>query len=354
MNGKLTIENLVVVEFRSDAFDDSLFQWRNKSHVPFAESCARQIWYGTEKDFKNFPITKKKHLINTYNGREGYNQLLNLVLGLKSQKIGETNIKGQFFNGWSRLNNEHPHLAKKYDSFVQHITADTRLIRRHIMKDFQEQRYELVARDLSKMSKGARILIIGHLNKKSEVQGYTEGLARITGKHTTRNATEIAFTHSDCEALNKIQEKFIDLKLPTGNKPKIINSDITRISFDELSIAFELYDQIYVCMPMGHDVEADLTIIDCWKNRINESNMMVHLKGNTRENPVWGKLQDKNYISPEDVQSEFWNRMNNNENVIERAKIASSLCANLRLSNKQPSKADILKTRVAAPELLMN
>ena len=333
----LTIHALAVADFRSKNMKDSVPLWRIRHHIPFAESCARQIWFGSAETFKTFPIEAVEgNAVSLHYGAKAYQHLLRLNLGLLSHRQGETNIAGQFYVGYQQMHQDHPEKARFYDQLVSQMTSDTRLIRHKIMTDWKMQDPELCARDLSGMEKDDSVLIVAHTNSEGNISPLTDMIARKVSTNENRRAREIVFTHPDPEILDRI---FAQAKALADQK-KIL-SPITRANFGDLAIAFELTDRAFVAMPMGYNPEADAHIIDCWQNRSAVDNVLTHLRADpenmAQTSDVWANANLDNFIAPEAIRAEMARRSRDNETLIRRAEQAIEHCIQSRLTGIQPT-----------------
>ncbi len=340
----VSIEDLTVVTFPSGLKTAQIDQWRLRKHVPFAEACARQIWYGDNNSFSDFPSAPNKADAYTWRrGREAYAFLVTLAMGLESKKVGEVNIKGQFYVGWSAINQEHAETAKRYEKLVQNIGADTRSIQKKVCSGFQQQRYELSARDLSGQKKGESILIIGHLDEGNKLSCLTDGIARVSGNKRSNRVQEILFTHPDPMTLEKMEEKFIELYI-SGK----LTSDIVAVPFSDLPEMLELCDRAYVTLPMDFMPESDQYIINAWQARNNTSNTLTHLKANPDNMGLvvgpWASANLKNYISPYEVRNEMQARAECNKKIIEQARRAALSYADFRFS-QESKRSETLRVR---------
>lgn len=337
------IADLVVADFRTEHTTPAVLQWRVSNHVPFAESCARQVWFGRKETFETFPhhlITGSAYTL--HHGANAYRYLLALNLGLLSRKKGETNVSGQFYKGWENLHNETPELARQYDTLIQHVTADSRLIRAHILSGMSVARHELAARDLSGLLKSDAVLIIGAPGKDGEISMMTDGIARVTTSNDNRSAREIAITHPSPETAGNLYAGLKRLK----DQGKV-QGDVNIVEFSDLALAFELYDRVYITMPMGEDPDADAQIIQAWQGRNTEENRLVHMKAAVENMALssctWTQAHLENYVSPEEVRAEVKRRLDKNDVLFMKAEQAVELCIQLRLEGLQPSRANLSK-----------
>lgn len=341
----LNISNLVVAQFLAKDMTSTVPNWRLRSDIPYAESCARQIWYGHEDSFKFFPLKEIRHNGCTlYFGADAYKHLLELKLGMLSEKYAETNIAGQFYKGWEELHNKNPEEGKRYDKLIQNLTADFRLIKSRVLDHYQQRRHELVARDLSGINKGDKVLVVGHYYNEN-VSNFTEGLVRVLTSKGGSQVHEITVTNPDDDINHKLNQKFSSLfsdgriKNPVGSMP-----------FHDFYKAVEEYDRIFIALPMSECPEADITMIDAWKNRVNQNNTLTHLcerlSKNSKASHEWSRLES--FVSPTDIRQEMADRALRNGKIIERAGLSIDACIEMRLSGTQPS---FHKLKIAQPEL---
>lgn len=344
----VSIPDLVVADFRSANMGRRVESWRVNNHVPYAESCARQIWYGARDVFASFPMDDiAGHNVTLHHGAAAYMHLLRLNLGLLSRNFGETNIAGQFYAGWQKMHNELPEKAKPYDVLVQHLTADSRLIRGRILSGWQTQSHELAARDLSGMKSGDSVLIIAAPNKEGKCSPITDNLARKLSSNDNRRAREIAITHPDPEVLKSM---FADLK--ESSQKGRVPTTIQRMDFDDLAIGVEMYDRVYITIPMGENPEMDAQIIAAWKGRETRENTITHLRADyinmAEVSQTWTCAGLDNYVGPDRIRDDMTGRARNNDALAHRAEEAVNACTTMRLDGVQPS-AKLLAESKPAP-----
>lgn len=331
------IDQLAVADFRSDNMRGDVRFWRERNRLPYAESCARQIWYGHADAFDAFPRDQiAGGSLSLDYGAEGYRKLLRLNLGLLSHKVGETNITGQLRKAWEQLRDTDPEASKPYETLVQHLTSDTRLIRHKILSDWKMKDSELCARDLSDMQKGDSVLIIGHCNAAGNVSSTTDNIARKVSSNPNRAASEIAITHPD-PAIAENLFKGMQMLCKEGRVP----SPITSADFADVPLAFELYDRVYITLPMESYPEADSFIIRSWKERVERGNSLTHLRAKPEQGAVtskeWTDATLDSFVSPDDIRAEMIRRGRNNDFLKKRAEIAINHCIESRLNGIQPS-----------------
>lgn len=337
----LSIDDLAVLQFQSKERPKPVFDWRKQNNIPYAESCFRQIWYGPNERFRTFPMKAVKEFSPLYlTGGEAYAHMMRLSLGLLSEKEAETNIAGQFFQGWEKLQESAPREATQYNQLMQHFRADTKLIRSKLVSCYQHKRHELCARDLSQVQNGDKVLVIGHVTKdnqdKDKISQFTDGICRVLTSRKGKLPSTIHLAHPD-EGGAEILYEQLNL-LYKGGK---IKTAVSKIGFEEMAQAAERYDRIFVTLPMSQYPVADVEVVSAWKNRVRNDNTLTHLKGAPKDNGetsgLWKELSDKGFVSPNDIRQEMIGRTRNNERVLGLVNSAVEFCVTSRLKGIQPS-----------------
>lgn len=344
----LKIGELVVLDFRTEYLTDAISGWRNRTHVPYAESCARQVWYGDARTFSSFPIKNpEQRAYAFYEGVKGYEFLMKLNLGLLSKKQGEVNIKGQFYEGFRRTKGELPlERGEYYDRFMEWMAADTRLVYNNILKDFKRLRAENSARDLSGMQRNEQVLILGKITSNGEVSSRSDGMARVFSSNTGRKVSEIAVTHPDRNKLKSLFEHFSNLK-----KQDIISVNLTKVDFDDLPLAVDLYDRVFVDTLEEGDAETNRKLVSAWKGRQRRDNVMVHMDAPARMARQWTAMfRDDSYVSPRDIDGDMSARARKNREAVVKAERAIKVVAELRVQGTQPSRKLLAET---SPDLCL-
>ncbi len=336
MGERVDISSLFVVDYNSLFETDEMRAWRERTSVPFAASCSRQIWYGHEEDFQDFPYPENNAHLKTMKSTEAYEALLRVVSGFESQRLGETHIRSQFHNGWRCIVEKNPKEATRYERLVGQINEDVSFVRNNIASGFKERRHETVARDLSGQSKGDRILLVGSLGKGDNLSAFTLGLIRVSENKQKKLNDFITITHPDSEELARITEVH---KTHISNKE--LRSNVNFVPFSDLSSEIEKSDCIYVDIPMGKYVEADHQIIQAWRDRVNHDNSLTHMRGDpdnrALSSDLWLGADLDDYISPEDIREEMSKRGRDNKLIVDMSMRAFELCAEIRLAGHKPA-----------------
>ena len=338
----LEIGNLAVVEYRSKVITSPVHNWIEQHKIPYAESCARQILYGHDTDFVEFPLANAldeqgNSVATVMHGADGYSCLLDLVCGLKSAKFAETHIRHQFFDRWKKYAERDPWNANRYKTFIAQLKADSNLVTDKIIAQYQAPKIEHAARDLSGQKVGDRLLIVGALNLNRRLSQSTLNLLRVFESKQKGCKDFISITHPD-ETVLQIIEK--DIK--HFESEKTLHSGIVFRSFTDLAMNCETHDRIYVDLPMGENPEADNELIASWQGRCRQDNVLTHMKGpyshSAQSTDTWKDAMLEQYFSPEDLHQNLLVREKNTAIVVEKAKELTGMCAQLRMHGLIPSQ----------------
>lgn len=341
----LKISDLCVVQFRSKCLTPEIRAWWEKTSIPYAESCARQVWWGSQKDFEDFPDDSQFN-IPKLKTSEGYQFLIRLVLGLDSKIVGEDVIKGQFREGFAQFCEANPEKGRQYESVVQKIQADSRLVKSEVLSHLLRDRKETVARDLSGFQNGEEVLLISSINRHGALSDITDRLARIIGSKDKRGnprCPKIHIISPDPKVTEKIEKGLIQLK---KDHRQFSVPEIGAI--EDIPELIETYPRVFVDLPMGEYPNVDEYIIEAWKGRLKRSHQMVHVRGCPQErggsNEMWRDNQLDGFSSTEDINAEVQRRQSTNEALKGRALSMIVECAKLRVNDIQPSKAKLGKS----------
>ena len=341
MSRDITIDELVVIDFHTTDLTPEIQDWKEKAAVPFAASCARQIWYGTQDDFEDFPFPEDYEKVDFLQGPDAYADLLRVVSGFESKRVGETHIRSQFYDGWRCFNEEYPEIARDYQTMIGMIKQDVNFIRNHITSNFKQQRHEHAARDLSGQEKGDSILVIPTMGRGTNIGTFTEGIIRLSENKQKHRDNFLSITHPEPEMLERLSEEV--KKMRAGGQ---FRSNIEVLPFEDIAQHFEQFDRVYVDMPMDSNPEAEAEIIGAWKNRVRTDNTMTHMRGDPKNRALssaqWSEAGLDSFVSPEDIRHDMADRGRNNKQVLLNAESAFSMCAELRWSGLKPENNIVL------------
>ena len=340
------VDDLTVVNFRTRLMSDAIREWKAATPVATAESCARQIWFGEKSDFASFPRPEfpkgqlpggPRPQFELYEGRDAYAFLLKLVTGLDSVREGETNIAGQFYPGWKAYEEEQPHKARRLQSLIQHLRADSALIRTEIVSGIKPKRHELAARTLSLQGAGDHAFVIGSLNDSGVLSSYTDGIVKVLANNRAGRVSEITLTHPDPVVTGALLHQVALLQ-----KNGYLKAHINAVDFTEVPALFEQSDCVFIDLPMRAFPDADLSLIDAWNRHAHPVNTLTHLRGDPANRALssdeWAGAALKNYNSPEDIRAEMVRIGRTNDLLRDTALKAINFCTTLRQQKQSPSR----------------
>ncbi len=124
------------------------------------ETCQRHIEINP---IANAPTGPRKPEV--FYGSAAYEFLLEVLTGLRSEVLGETNIYGQFKEAWRRYQvSDNPRLLEWLSPIVQSALADAKLIHQTHLQSIGGTSYGSLLRKLLRPRKDERILFVGSGN----------------------------------------------------------------------------------------------------------------------------------------------------------------------------------------------
>lgn len=329
---RVQVSDLVMVDFRTANLTPDVESWKNTHAVPYAESCARQIWYGTQQDFADFPFSPA---IKKLEGADAYNLMLRIASGYESKRICETHVRHQLYDGFRVFQAEHPDKAKDYQALMKMLKTDLKFVTDKITSQYKTRREEHSALDLVGQKKGEKILLIGGATRYGNATELTTEIAKVCESRQRPDRDFLTITHPNPNVLEAIQKDIRALQ-----DQRIIRMQIDYVSFDDIAKAVENNDRVYNAMSMGSNPEAEALFIKAWQDRSRTDNSLVCFRGNPRlrgaSSPEWSEAGLNNYVSPEDIRTEMLAREQMNNDVIERGSQAFQICGNLRSQGMHP------------------
>ncbi len=332
------IEDLVGFDILNALYPRSLLEWRKTNPVVMPQSCGRQLWFFSRQTMGKFPMHDvEKYQLPLMHGRDVYHHLLKVIVGADSPYLGETNIAGQFNEGWAKFVNDHPAHIDKFDRIIQNLWMDSNLIRTHFVSAFQSKRHETAVRYLNEPKGGETVLLIGEVNGDGSLAHTTNYVARAFG-NGKKAAGEIIVTNPDPEQAALVFEGMMKLK-----ERNMLACKVAFMPFEDLAIGFEVADTCLIAIPQAKDSEVDATIISTWKNRQRDSNKLTHLRGDPFENmggsnPEWIEAELNNFIPVEDVRKRVVEIEQRNAYLLMVTAEAISYCTECRVNNQRPDK----------------
>lgn len=341
MRDFIPLQQLAVVNFRTQHLKADVRAWKESADVASAMSCARQVWFGTKDDFADFPRRdQSRTAVTYYEGAEAYKFMVRLVLGIDSKHVYEDNIKGQIFNCWDQYETSDAAKRKLLDRIMQDVKADSRYVDAAVLSGFKYQRHEIAARDLSGQQKNDTILLVGTSNRHGKLSNFTDGIARVTGNKRGNAASEVIVTHPNSEIRYLVYSQLCDMK-----DRGVLKANISRVPFSDFCQAVEISDRVYVDMPMGSNPQAEEHMVLAWQTRIYQGNTLTHLRGNPDNmgfsTSLWEQANLNSYTSPEMIRADMAARSAHNRKILEEADKTVAFCTKLRAEGGCPSNSKV-------------
>lgn len=333
------VEDLCLVKFDTKHYSKEVREWQDKAAVPYAESCGYQIWYGTQKDYKDFPYPKDDpNAIETLYDVDAYNFLLEFASGIQSERVGETHIKSQIYEGWRAFSEAHPKKSISFQRLIGDARKDVDFIKEQIAPELKDVKHISTARDLSGQAKGETVLIIPSVSRNGKVFEFTRDIIGLTenkqvpsGKIGSRN-NFIRIMPNAPDVLEVMKSEVERLQAD-----KVIKSNIDFVSIDDVKTQLEECDRVYVDLPMGSNSDYEKSIIDAWCGREREDNTLTHMRGTPMlrmgTSFPWdtSRLAGGDYISPENILLENEHRKQRNVELVEEVKVTINRISHLRM-----------------------
>lgn len=353
---QVKVDDLVVLDFKSEHLTDDIRRWKEEKQLLFSMSCARQVWYGHEEDLADFPgdIDGKKFKLRR--GQQAYAFLLSFAAGFEDSDYS-THNRAQFFECWQMMQRLQPEKAAQYTQMMRDIELDSKLVQNAIINDYKKPDFELAARDLSGQQKGKKVLIIADITNGGNLSDFTKRMILATEqKQRQKDGHDhfITLTHPDPAKLEAIRRAIGDIK---NNRTELccIRSNIDFIPFADVVEAVNTHDYVYVTMPMDEDRLADQYLIEAWLTRERSDNSITHMRGKPSNQGLsvepWTSAGLDNYISVEDVRAEKTRRNLAKKDIWRDSHEAFDVCAELRSIGVKPTKLNLFPDRRSAETL---
>ncbi len=342
------IGDLVVIDYKSDDLPQQISEWKRNTIAPYGQNCRRNLYYGFSEDFEDFPYDKLDRDYTDVGGAHAYAHLLQFASGFERGKYNGHN-RFQFFEAWAQSTKNHAETGEKYGRLLSLVSNDTKFMAQHITSKYKARRLEISARDLSGMKKGDDVLIVGNLDRNDDLSPLTSGMIRMAESKQKGRKNFISVTHPDPEVLDKLKEA-MEGHVKRGN----IRSGIDFVDFEDVPLAIEINNRVFVAMPMGAHEEGEAALIDMWKNRSEDQNTLTHLHGEIGNqgsmSSLWEGADLDNFISPYDIREDMAERARYNAEVIVKAEQAFWKCAELRSQGEPLTKESFFGS---SPDLIM-
>lgn len=123
------------------------------------ETCLRQIYFTEQSRVASVPLLKDNEI---YHGLDAEEFLIQILCGLKSPLVGETEVFGQFRNWWQKLSDQE--FKSKFDSCVQQIFSVVKKTREENLSNLGSHTYgSLIRKKIteSRWAEGQTIDFVG-------------------------------------------------------------------------------------------------------------------------------------------------------------------------------------------------
>lgn len=213
--------------------------------VPLWSTCLRQMAFLNGEQFFQIKDSVSES-DEVYFSEEAFGFLLQVVCGLRSPLVGETEVQGQFKQFVQSLATQHVLFWNSFSSFFQQILSETKKIRSQHLLNLGSQSYGSLIRRRLKLSEGVSILGSGQL-----VQEILPWLKEVQRVHIHARSPEKAsalkqgFPHVEVHAWpHQIHTRTLVIAAPIENQELVENlknvSEGRRIlNHSEITFAFD-------------------------------------------------------------------------------------------------------------------
>jgi hypothetical protein len=289
------LSQLALIHFGSKNLSSMVREWAGANSFAPLESCARQVWAGHTSTFKDFPFDNAEQDISVLTGSNAYRFALELLTGLKSERVGENHVVRQFREKWEQFRLEHPSLESEMRTYMEALEKDTAQIRSKIVDYIIPVRYQKAVQIISGQLKGDKILVTGHMTKTGEPSDDTKETIQFLGNNRNGRplVSEIAVTAVNADEAKGI---YAWVKIQQNQKRIHPNIIINIIDKNDMGIAVEVYDRFYMTSSLGKHKELEAELMYAWEKRMKRDNTLTllrgqpELRGNTSEDWVSMKL----------------------------------------------------------------
>jgi len=333
------LSDLALVHFGSKNLCSMVREWAGANSFAPLESCARQVWAGHSSTFKDFPFNEAEQDISMLTGSQAYQFALELLTGLKSERVGENHVVRQFREKWEQFRSEHPSLEEKLRPYMEALEKDIGQIRSKIIDHIIPFRYQKALQIVSGQSKGDKILVVGHMAKTGEPSDDMKETIHFLGNNRNGRplVNEIAVI-----AMNVSEAKAICAWIKTQQNQKRIHPDIiiNVIDKDDLAIAVEVYDRFYMTSTLGKNIDLEEELKFAWKKRMKTNNTITllrgqpELRGNTPED--WVDMKASGVRIAEDIWEALGQIKTHNSKLVSLANEMIEFCCRSREAGSSP------------------
>lgn len=142
-----------VLDAKNEIFR-GFFYWR---------TCVRSLWIGFVSEHDLGALSDLSEAFEVLTGEAAYCFLLEVVCGLKSPLVGETEVAGQFRNFYSSQDIDLSYFAHEWKKLFSSLMSDLKWVRSSHLIGLGSQSYGSLARRLLKGHSGITMIGGGHL-----------------------------------------------------------------------------------------------------------------------------------------------------------------------------------------------
>lgn len=232
------------------------------------KTCLRSIHFSWLSEGELAPTD---HDFDIYRGQDAYEFILEILCGLHSPVVGETEVFGQFKAFWQKQNAEYP-----LNAIFDNIIADVKQVRKEHLKDLGSQSYGSLVRRL--LPKQSNIAIIGGGSLVKDI---------------------LPWVYKD--------ENEITLYVRDKSKTKELRTLFPRIQVSLLSESITEKNVIIAAPVQASSVE--IAVVD-------QDSLVIDLRGESRQDPC------QNFKNYKDL-NQFFKAIEKNKSKISEAKAAA-------------------------------
>jgi hypothetical protein len=202
-------------------------------------------------------------------GTDAYDLLLRIASGLESEVPGESEVFGQFKQGWQTFRTAHAEVSRKLDPLMRKLFEDVKHIRSRHLTGLGAATYGSLVRALLGADAEQPTLLIGAGEMAAAILPYLSGRPLYIANRTPERAAALL----------------------TGLRRQADRADQIQLIGSELAAelaAWRTATNVVVCVPPNR--ERDLVRVQAWKDRDSKSGHLLHLGKLTPGDSLWAQL----------------------------------------------------------------
>ncbi|MDD3020242.1 MAG: hypothetical protein PHX61_04580 [Alphaproteobacteria bacterium] len=329
-----------LVHFGSKHLSEQVRLWAEQNAFASLESCARQVWASFDDALNGFPLKNGQQEMTLLKGFDAYKYTLELMLGLKSDRIGEDHITRQMRERWAQFAELHPELESELRPVYTTLERDSHMIRAKIVNHMVPARHTKAIQLASGQIKGDNILVTGHLSKSGEPSDDFRDLLLFlcNNRNGKPLVNQVAISTATQQETNHILNWFARHQDQKRVHPEI---RAVGVSYEDANIAVEVYDRIYMTSTMGKLPELEGSYREAWVGKMRQDNTLTILRGAPSlmgySSEEWTSVKDSRTILPETIWDVLGKIKAHNDRLAANALRYAEYCAHTRVSGQSPS-----------------